>query len=548
MQETPDDGVLIRHARLVDGTGNPWTYGDLVLARGRVHDVRPAGSVSPGRVHQVVDASGLVACPGFIDIQSHSIVPLMVDGRCLSKILQGVTTEIMGEAWTPGPVGGHIAQALRHTPFAARMEDWFERAQEWRRFGDWLRALADEGVSPNIGSFIGGGTVREYVKGMAMGAFDEGELAQVREVTEAAMRDGAFGVAFALIYPPDTFVSTDELVEICRVVSAFGGLYITHVRSESDHLEEAIGEAIGIGRRAALPVEIYHLKASGQRNWPKMRRVMRAIDEARAAGLDVTADMYPYVASGTGLTSVLPPWVSADGRLYENLADPEIRARVRAEVLRPSGEWESHADLAGPQAVVPIGFERPEHQPYAGRPLTEIAAERGQEWVDTVLDLLVAERQRIGTMYFVMSEDNLVSQLRQPWMKISTDAGGMDPAWATGAGPVHPRAYGTYPRVLGKYVREEGVLTLEDAVRKMSGAVAARLGLHDRGILQPGYRADVVLLDPATVTDNATFGDPHRLASGIRDVWVNGERVVRGGRHTGAKPGELLRGAGADSS
>jgi dihydroorotase/N-acyl-D-amino-acid deacylase len=346
MQETPDDGVLIRHARLVDGTGNPWTYGDLVLARGRVHDVRPAGSVSPGRVHEVVDASGLVACPGFIDIQSHSIVPLMVDGRCLSKILQGVTTEIMGEAWTPGPVGGHIAQALRHTPFAARMEDWFERAQEWRRFGDWLRALADEGVSPNIGSFVGGGTLREYVKGMAMGMFDEGELAQVREVTEAAMRDGAFGVAFALIYPPDTFVSTDELVEVCRVVSAFGGLYITHVRSESDHLEEAIAEAIGIGRRAALPVEIYHLKASGQRNWRKMRRAMRAIDEARAAGLDVTADMYPYVASGTGLTSVLPPWVSADGRLYENLADPEIRARVRAEVLRPSGDWESHADLA----------------------------------------------------------------------------------------------------------------------------------------------------------------------------------------------------------
>lgn len=547
MQELPDDAVLIRHARLVDGIGDPWTYGDLLLAEGRVHDLRPPESVSPGRVREVVDAAGLVACPGFIDIQSHSVVPLMVDGRCLSKILQGVTTEIMGEAWTPGPVGGRIEQALHHTPFAPRIPDWFERSCGWERFGDWLRALVDQGLSPNVGSFLGGGTLREYVKGMAMGPFDAEEMALAQRVTDEAMRDGAFGVAFALIYPPDTYVTTDELVAICQVVSERGGLYITHIRSESDRLEPAIAEAIEIGRRASLPVEIYHLKASGQRNWPKMPRVIQAIEEARAAGIDVTADMYPYIAAGTGLTSVLPPWVSADGRLYDNLADPEVRARVREEVLHPSGDWESHADLAGPEAVIPIGFERPEHRGYAGKSLTTIAAERGQEWVDTVLDLLVAEQQRIGTMYFLMNEENLVQQLRQPWIKISTDAGGLDPAWAAEAGPVHPRAYGTYPRVLGRYVREQGVLTLEDAVRKMSGAVAARLGLHDRGLLAPGYRADVVLFDPVAIEDRATFDDPHRLATGVRDVWVNGQRVVAGGRHTGATPGELLQGAGAAS-
>ncbi|MBO0701602.1 MAG: amidohydrolase family protein [Candidatus Dormibacteraeota bacterium] len=547
MQELPDDAVLIRHARLVDGTGDPWTYGDLVLAAGRVHDVRPPGSVSPGRVREVVDAGGLVACPGFIDIQSHSIVPLMVDGRCLSKILQGVTTEIMGEAWTPGPVGGRIKAALRHTPYAERMTSWFERSREWERFGDWLRALVDQGVSPNVGSFLGGGTLREYVKGMAMGPFDAEELTLARRVTEEAMRDGALGVSFALIYPPDTYVTTDELVAICEVVGEQGGLYITHIRSESDRLEEGIAEAIEIGRRASLPVEIYHLKASGQRNWPKMDRVLRLIEEARSVGVDVTADMYPYVAAGTGLDAVVPPWVAADGKLYENLADPAIRARVREEVLHPSGDWESHVDLAGPEAVVPIGFERPEHRGYAGKSLDVIAGERDQEWVDAVLDLLVTERQRIATMYFLMSEENLVRQLQKPWIKISTDAGGMDPAWAAEAGPTHPRAYGTYPRVLGRYVREQGVLTLEDAVRKMSGAVAKRLGLHDRGLLAPGYRADVVLFDPTAIADTATFDHPHRLATGVRDVWVNGRRVVAGGAHTGATPGMLVPGAGATS-
>ena len=543
MQELPDDAVLIRHARLVDGTGNPWNYGDLVLDGGRIVDLRPPGSVSPGRVRELVDAEGLVACPGFIDIQSHSIVPLMVDGRCLSKILQGVTTEIMGEAWTPGPVGGQVEDVLRQTPYASRIGQWFERSKEWRRFGDWLRALVDQGVTPNVGSFLGGGTLRQYVKGMAMDHFTGEELALARRVTAEAMQDGAFGVSSALIYPPEAYVTTDELVAVCQVVSDHGGVYITHMRSEGDQLDEGLREAIEIGRRASLPVEIYHLKASGKRNWSKMPRVIEAIEEARVAGIDVTADMYPYVASGTGLTARLPAWVAADGKLYENLADPAIRARLREQVLNSTGDRGENAPVE-PEGVVPIGFERPENRGYAGKSLAVIAAERGQNWLDTMMDLLVAEQQRIGTIYFTMSEENLVRQLRQPWIKISTDAGGLDPDWAAEAGPVHPRSYGTYPRVLGRYVREQGVLTLEDAIRKMSGAVAARLGLHDRGVLAPGYRADVVLFDPATINDTATFEDPHHLATGVRDVWVNGVRAVAAGKHTGATPGQLVQGAG----
>ena len=532
--------TLICGGRVVDGTGNPWFLGDVALADGRVLDVVAAGAIDPGRASRVVDASGMVVCPGFIDIQSHSIVPLMVDGRCLSKIAQGVTTEIMGEAWTPAPFGGRIADPIRGGSLIDLAPEWRERARGWRRFGDWLDAMAARGVSPNVGSFLGGGTLREYVKGMDMGPADADELARMREIVDGAMRDGAFGVASALIYPPEAYTTTDEVLEVCRTVAAHRGFYITHIRSEGDRLLEAIEEALCIGRGAGVPVEIYHLKASGRRNWERMAEAIAAIDRARAGGLDVTADMYPYTAAGTGLASVLPPWVAAGGRLYENLRDPEVRVRARAEMQRPSGDWEALADLAGPEGVMPIGLERPEHRGYNGMRLSDIAEARGQDWIEVVFDLLVAEGQRIGTVYFLMCEENLVAQLRQPWMKISTDAGGYDPAWAAERGPVHPRGYGTYPRVLGRYVREQGVLTLEDAVRKMSSATADRLGLRDRGLLRAGFHADVVILDAATVGDLATFEDPHRLPTGIRDVWVNGVRVLEGGRHTGAMPGQVL--------
>jgi N-acyl-D-aspartate/D-glutamate deacylase len=362
----------------------------------------------------------------------------------------------------------------------------------------------------------------------------------MRRVLAEAMDDGAFGVSYALIYAPDCYAPTDEIVEVCKVVARYGGTYITHIRSEADQLLEALEEALEIGRRADLPVEIYHLKAAGAANWHKMPAVIDCINRARAAGQDVTADMYPYAASGTGLSAVLPTWTAAEGKLFENLADSGIRRRIRESMLDPDGGAEMLSSGRDASGIMPIGFERPEHQQYVGKRLSEIAAARGQDWIETVLDLLLAERQRIATIYFSMSEDNLPMQLRQPWIKISTDAGGVDPAWAAEHGPVHPRGYGTYPRVLGKYVREQGVLTLEDAVRKMTSAVADRLRLRDRGLLRAGSHADVVVFDPATIGDRATFAEPHQLSTGIRDVWVNGARVLADGTHTGAMPGRRV--------
>ena len=531
--------VLIRGGKVVDGTGCPWFYGDVALKGDRVAAVAPAGQVPPAHAREVVDAAGMVVCPGFIDIQSHSHMPLMMDGRSLSKITQGVTAEIMGEGWTPAPFGGKRDDPFAHSLFAHRVPQWVERARTWKRFRDWLEAMVEHGVSPNIGSFLGGGTLRGYARGMEMGPPSGDELETMRHVMRGAMEDGAFGVAYALIYPPDAYASTDEIVEVCKVVAEYGGLYVTHIRSEQSELIEALEEAIEIGRRAGLPVEIYHLKASRKPNWHKMRDAIALIDRARAGGLDVTADMYPYTASGTGLTSVLPPWAAAGGGYYENLRDPEMRARIRAEVLSPSGDWEALGD--DPQIVMPIGFQKPEHQIYVGKRLPEIAAKRGQEWVDAVIDLLLSEQQRISTIFFTMDEENLRLKLAQPWIKISTDAGGFDPAWARELGPYHPRAYGTYPRVLGRYVREEGVISLEDAIHKMTWAVAARLGLRQRGLLAQGCYADVVIFDPQAIADRATFEDPHQLSVGVRDVWVNGVRVLEDGQHTGARPGRILQ-------
>jgi len=537
-----DIDILIRGAKVVDGTGNPWFYGDIAIRGERILEVAPPGRIPAEAAREVVDAAGLVVCPGFIDILSHSHIPLMQDPRDFSKITQGVTTEIMGEGWTPAPAGGRIKDIFLDLPQKQRalIGDWPERAKGWTRFRDWLEAMVERGVSPNIGSFLGGGTLREYAKGLEMGAPTAGELETMRRVLAAAMEDGALGVAYALIYPPDSYTSTQELVEVAKVAGQYGGIYVTHMRSEGEHLLEAIDEAVEIGRRAQLPVEIYHLKASGKQNWHKMPGAIVRIQAARDAGVDVTADMYPYAASGTGLDSVLPPWIAEGGTYFETLADPSVQERIRAEVLAPSGAWEALAHDIGPEGVMPVGFEQPENLQYAGKRLSEIAAIRGQHWLDAAIDLLLVERQRIFTIYFGMDEANVALGLQQPWVKISTDAGGIDPSWAKDLGPTHPRAYGTYPRVLAKYVREEGLLALEDAIRKMSGAVAARLGLRDRGLLLPGCYTDVVLFDAETIADRATFADAHQLSTGIRDVWVNGTRVVRDGQHTGTTPGRLV--------
>ena len=533
--------VLIRGARVVDGTGNPWFHGDVALSGDRVVEVARPGRVPPEAAGEVVEAAGMVVCPGFIDIQSHSLVPLMVDPRCLSKITQGVTTEVMGEVWTPAPFGGRRADPIPRSSWNLPIQEWIERARGWSRFGQWLDAFVERGVSPNVGSFLGGGSLREYACGLDDGDASVEQLGVMRRVVHEAMEDGAFGVSYALIYPPEAYAGTDEIVEVCRAVAEHGGLYITHMRSEGDRFLEALDEAVTIGRRANLPVEIYHLKATARRNWHKMEQAIAAVERARAEGVDVTADMYPYTASGTGLDSILPHWVSAGGGFFAKLRDPAVRQRIVDEMLGGAAE---NSDRSDPELIMPIGFRLPEHERYVGRRLSEIAAERGQSWPEAAIDLLAAEDQRIATIFFLMDEGNVKRQLGLPWVKISTDAGGVDPAWAAPRGPTHPRAYGTYPRVLGKYVREERALTLEDAVRKMSGAVADRLGLRDRGQLRAGMYADVVVFDPATIVDRATFDQPHQLSVGVRDVWVNGTRVVKDGQHIGATPGRIVRGPG----
>jgi len=536
--------TLIVNGKIVDGAGTPWCYGDVALQGDRIAAVAGPGALDRRTAAQVIDAAGRVVCPGFIDIQSHSIAPLMVDGRSLSKITQGVTTEIMGEAWTPAPaLGRNTDPMVSGFSYPYPLDEWRARARTWTRFRHWLEAMIATGVSPNIGSFLGGGTLRLVGKGMALGKATAQELDLMRTVMAAAMEDGAFGVSYALIYPPDAYVDTGELVEICKVVSAYRGVYITHIRSEAELLVEAMQEAIEIGRRATVAVEIYHLKAAGKPNWPLMEPAIAAIEAARAAGIDITADMYPYAASGTGLTAVIPPWAQADDQLFANLREPAMRARIKQEMLRPGGDWEAMGSR-DPAAVMPIGFQKPEHKQYAGMRLTEIAAQRGQDWIDAAFDLILAEGDDIGTIYFSMSEENVRRQLTLPWIKISTDAGGHDPAWSTPYGPVHPRAYGTYPRVLGKYVREEKILTLEEAIHKMTWAVAARLGLRERGLLQPGCHADVVIFDPATIGDRATFEDSHQLSVGVHDVWVNGVRVLADGVHTDARPGRIVDGPG----
>jgi dihydroorotase/N-acyl-D-amino-acid deacylase len=399
------------------------------------------------------------------------------------------------------------------------------------------------GISENAGSFLGAATVRVYAKGFAQGAPTAAELDTMRAVVRNAMRDGAFGVASALIYPPGNFAGTPELIEMARAMSPFGGVYITHMRSEADRFLEAIDEAIRIGREGGVPVEIYHLKAAGVNNWGKAVQAVAKIDSARATGMDVSADMYPYIAGGTGLAACIPPWATADGKLLANLRDPATRRRISDEIQRGGGEWENLCVQATPQGVMVVGVVEPSLKKFEGKRLSEVAEAQGKPWVDALVDLLVQDQARTGMVVFLMKEENVAMQLRQPWIKIGTDADGWDPDSAKGV-MVHPRTYGTYPRILGKYVRDEKVLSLEEAIRKMSSAVAQRLSIRDRGLLREGMYADVVVFDPATIIDRATFAQPHQVSIGMRDVFVNGVQVLRNGVHTGAKPGHIVHGPG----
>ena len=529
--------VVIENGKIVDGTGNPWFYGDVGIRGDRIITIAPAGALRGSAAPQRIDARGMVVAPGFIDIQGQSGRALLRgDGRLVGKVTQGVTTEILGEGTTPAPVNDAMVKLLDIDDTATAERALYDQFRGPHGFGAWLEAMGRHGNSVNVGSYLGAATARVYASGQRQGAATDAEIDTMRAVVRHAMEDGAFGFASALIYPPGSYATTRELVEMAKAMSPYHGDYITHMRSEDDSLFEAMDEAFQIGREGNVSVTIYHLKAAERSNWGKAPKMVAKIDSARAAGLDVAATMYTYAASGNGLAACLPDWVSESGKLLDNLRDAATRARIVSEMTA------THTcdPVRSEHAVV--GFRVDSLKKYEGWRIAQIMGEWHRTAPETVIELLLAERGRLSKINFSMNEDNVAMQLKQPWVVIGSDAGGLDPDSARGL--THPRAYGAFTRFLRKYVREDSVVRLEDAVRRMTSATAARLHLRDRGLLREGMYADVVVFDPATVADLATFEKPHQLSVGMKYVFVNGVPVVREGKHTGARPGRIVYGPG----
>jgi N-acyl-D-amino-acid deacylase len=529
--------IIIKGGTVYDGTGRGPLKADVGIRGDRIAAV---GNLSRANAPTVVDATGLVVAPGFINMLAHSESSLIVDPRSLSEIKQGVTTQIFGEL-SMGPLNDQMKRRLREQQGDVKFDI------EWTTLAEYLQYLEKRGIPQNVASFIGAATIREYVIGLADKPPTAAQLDQMRELVRREMEAGALGITTALIYPPAFFAKTEELIELCKVAAKYKGKYTTHMRSEGNQLIEAVQETIRISREAGLPAEIYHLKASGQPNWSKMDQVISMIEQARRQGVKITADMYTYPAGGTGLDASMPPWVFDGGReaAYKRLQDPETRQKIADAIRAPTDEWENLYQLAGsPDRILLASFRTDKLKPLTGKTLAEAARMRGEDPVETIMNLVLEDRSRIGTIYFLMSEDNIKKQIRQPWVSFGSDAASIAPEGNFLKSAAHPRAYGNFARLLGKYVREEKVISLAEAVRRLSGLPATNLGLDHRGFLKPGMFADVVVFDPQTIADRATFENPHQLAVGVKDVFVNGVQVLKDGEHTGAKPGKALWGPG----
>ncbi|MBA2430569.1 MAG: D-aminoacylase [Chthoniobacterales bacterium] len=532
---------LIKGGTVYDGTGDKprradvGIRGDLIVAVGALRETE---------AENVIDARGLAVAPGFINMLSWSTESLLHDGRSQSEIRQGVTTQIMGEGWSMGPLTDDMKKRMIDEQKDVKFEI------EWTTLAEYLRHLERRGVSANVASFLGAATVREHVIGLEDKPPTPEQLEQMRALVHTAMEEGALGIGSSLIYAPGFYAKTEELIELCKVAAQHQGKYISHLRSEGNRLIEAVEELIRISREAGLPAEIYHLKAAGEKNWGKMDQVLAIVEKARTEGLKITADMYNYPAAGTGLDAAMPPWALAGGyeALFARLQDPAVREKLARAMGTPSDEWENLYLAAGsPDRLLLVGFKSEKLKPLTGKTLAAVAKERGTDPVATIMDLVLEDRSRVETLYFLMSEENLRKQLRKKWVSFGSDEASQAPEGVFLKSNPHPRAYGNFARLLGKYVREEKVISLAEAVRRLSHLPATNLGLDRRGLLKADQMADVVIFDPATIADRATFEQPHQYAVGMKHVLVNGVPVLKDGEHTGATPGRALWGPGKTS-
>jgi len=529
--------LVIRGGTVVDGSGGPGVVTDVAISNDTIASV---GSVPAGAGAEEIDATGMVVAPGFINMLSWSTESLLVDPRSQGDIRQGVTLEVMGEGESMGPLNDRMRSELLERQV-------YPYDVPWTGLMEYLEHLEQRGVATNVASYVGATTVRIHELGYDNRAPSPEELARMQDLVRREMGGGALGVGTSLIYAPAFYAQTDELVALTRAAGEFGGRYISHMRSEGNRLLESVDELIHIAREAGVPAEIYHLKAAGQDNWDKLDAVIERVEEARAQGLAITADMYTYTAGSTGLDAAMPPWVQEGGlqAWRQRLADPATRARVATEMQTPTDEWENLALSAGsPERVLLVGFRQDSLRYLTGQTLAEVSERYGTPWYETAMDLVGKDDSRVDVVYFMMSEDNVKRQIALPWVSFGSDAASMAPEAPFTDFSTHPRAYGNFARLLGKYVRDEGVISIEEAVRKLTTLPAANLGIEGRGLLAAGAYADVVIFDPATISDRATFEDPHQYATGVRDVWVNGTAVLRDGEHTGALPGRVVRGPG----
>jgi N-acyl-D-amino-acid deacylase len=534
----PSFDVIIRGGTVYDGTGAPGVRADVGIRGDRIATIE---DLSRAHAANEIDASGLAVTPGFINMLSWATESLIHDPRSQSDIRQGVTLEVMGEGESMGPLNPSMKKLV------IELQGDVKYDITWTTLGEYLQFLEKKGVSTNVASFVGATTVRIHELGYVNRAPTAEELDRMRALVRAAMEEGALGVGSSLIYAPAFYARTDELIALSQEAARYGGAYISHIRSEGNALLEGVDELIRVAREAKIPAEIYHLKAAGEQNWPKMDAAIARVEAARAEGLKITADMYTYPAGATGLDAAMPPWVQEGGlrEWIRRLKDPATREKVRREMTTPTTAWESLYLAAGsPDRVLLVAFKQDKLKPLTGRTLAEVAKLRGKSPEETAMDLVIEDDSRVGTVYFLMSEDNIRKQLKLPWVSLGSDAESLAPEGVFLKSNPHPRGYGNFARLLARYVRDEKLMPLEEAIRRLTSLPAANLKLDRRGLLKPDHYADVVVFDPGTIQDHATFDKPHQYSTGVQHVFVNGVQVLKAGEHTGATPGRFVRGPG----